>query len=801
MSVISIDHRPQSWISLLAWCAGSCLIVALSAFGLRLLEGAFATRATEAATLPYQGVVVSLSVPSTLNLGQSASVSVTIKNIGSATWSKTGKNFLSLYHWDPSRRIETTSLFSTPGWNSDKRPVLLLPATLRPGETTTFTFPIKAPSTQGNFHEEYILAAENVAWIKNSNFALDIKVGGGNQVAVSPSPVTVPVAPALSTIPPSTEWSAQLVEKGGQEWQIDVGEHVTAHFVFKNTGTKTWLRDSKDYVSIYAVEGTKERKSLFKDFLWLGETHAIKMKEGQVKPGEIAHFELELRAPPAPGSYQEMFALAAENTAWISGSQVTLPIKVPLTGEFVATAPPGDDVFTSVTDAQAQPKGDYAAFLLLRSTQALTLLGNGRQELTFGFKNVGKVIWNSRAMRIKSITPVLADNLSSIRDDSWIDASFPTKITGSTNQGEIGFLTFKIKAPVKKGNYTASFELVADNQLVEGGQIDIPITVTADGYIEPRLPVSPSRPATPTNSNQPSLTNLVPLNGDLSTLSPEPMIRVGLYKTTDNQMVVRAKYAPFSVFEKNGTKICSVANGNSTTVVFDRVNRVYKVSGGGCVGTSADVFLVRTDDGISPMEITDFTRNDNTFRRQLELRYTPATDSVWVINELSIEWYLKGIAETSNISPQEFQRTLLTAARTYAMYHVQRGTKHANENYIVDATYDQVYRGYGSEARTPNISAAVDATRGQIVTNDGKLAITPYFSRSDGRTRSWSEVWYGSYSWMVSVPVPWDQGKTLWGHGVGMSATGALGAANDGWTYDRILKYFYTGIELRLAYK
>jgi stage II sporulation protein D len=49
--------------------------------------------------------------------------------------------------------------------------------------------------------------------------------------------------------------------------------------------------------------------------------------------------------------------------------------------------------------------------------------------------------------------------------------------------------------------------------------------------------------------------------------------------------------------------------------------------------------------------------------------------------------------------------------------------------------------------------------------------------------------------------VPWDQGKTLWGHGVGLSATGALGAANDGWTYDRILKYFYTGIELKRIYQ
>jgi stage II sporulation protein D len=141
-------------------------------------------------------------------------------------------------------------------------------------------------------------------------------------------------------------------------------------------------------------------------------------------------------------------------------------------------------------------------------------------------------------------------------------------------------------------------------------------------------------------------------------------------------------------------------------------------------------------------------------------------------------------------------------ARTYAVYHVTRGTKHADTFFTVDGDYDQVYRGYSSEIRLPNVVAAVEATRGQIVTYNGKLAITPYFSRSDGRTRDWTEVWGGGpFPWMVSVPVPWDQGKTLWGHGVGMSASGAVGMAADGKTYDEILRYFYRGTELRRAYK
>lgn len=39
-----------------------------------------------------------------------------------------------------------------------------------------------------------------------------------------------------------------------------------------------------------------------------------------------------------------------------------------------------------------------------------------------------------------------------------------------------------------------------------------------------------------------------------------------------------------------------------------------------------------------------------------------------------------------------------------------------------------------------------------------------------------------------------------WGHGVGMSQVGAVGMAEKGYTYDVILKHFYTGIDLETSY-
>ena len=38
------------------------------------------------------------------------------------------------------------------------------------------------------------------------------------------------------------------------------------------------------------------------------------------------------------------------------------------------------------------------------------------------------------------------------------------------------------------------------------------------------------------------------------------------------------------------------------------------------------------------------------------------------------------------------------------------------------------------------------------------------------------------------------------GHGVGMSQYGTLDFSENGWTYDAILKHYYTGAEIKKAY-
>lgn len=626
----------------------------------------------------------------------------------------------------------------------------------------------------------------------------------------------VPFAPAQAWT--RMDYSAQLIVVHAPSL-LQPGKQATVEMVIKNTGKAPWLQKDKNEVSMYHYDSKKklEVASVFKDSSWLGADRVGRLPVERVLPGDTVTWKFLITAPQKLGTYSLEFIPVAEDLARIGGGKAVFSIQV--TGTPVASNPASSvskPVIAPIAVPTETSANAYAGYLMLRSEAAMKVLGNGRQQFTFGFKNNGTQTWSSRSVKAAGIEPALGSKLGSVRDESWLDASTPISMTGVVKPGELGFVTFTLKGPAKAGSYRAAFQLYADNQKVEGALVEIPITVTADGYIEPEpKPVTPTPTNTPTTQvTSPAGTfvlNPQPLNGDVTALPDQPMIRVGLLNPADYQMEVKASHVELEVYN-NGAKICTVPLNDEIEVTYDVATNLYALSGSVCpTQNSSFWYVVKAKDGISPMTLSDYVRpvswlpgaNDNTFRAQLELRYAVKPKEIWVINELPIESYLKGIAETSNVSPAQYQRALLTAARTYAMYHVNRGTKHASQNFTVDATYDQVYRGYGQEARSPTITEAVDATRGQIVTYNGKLAITPYFSRSDGKTRNYEDVWGGQpIDWLKAVNAPGDEGKTLWGHGVGLSASSALYMdAKLGKNYDEILKQFYTGIELRKAYK
>ncbi len=743
-----------------------------------------------AATLPYQAQAFPANV--SLQPGETRLFSLQFKNIGSQTW-KAGRSATAVYVYGSS------SIFGHSSWLANDVPGLIREAGVKPGAIATISFYIKAPAIPGTYTEKFLLSYGPNQWIKGSTTNVTFTVVQSS--AVLPSAGTMETQTLSAPAPtvaegvtsPNSGYKAELVDKGGIEWQLKAEEYATVLLKFKNVGNQIWKRDGANALSVYTWS-PKYRTSLFQGPSWKDRGQAGFLLESSVMPGQIGTIRLILKAPSAAGRYQEAFQLTAEDKAWIDGGTFTIPINV-------TSSTASASVVSNSTPSTVA--GTYSAVLLLTSNKTLTLPGSDRFTITQGFKNAGTSVWGSRGLRLVGVAPALGP-LSNVHDTSWPTSVDAVRVGDATQPGQIGFISYTIKAPAKRGDYVASFQLMADGQVVEGGDISIPITVTSDGVIDP-VPVSVPGPVV-SAGNTP-----LPIGGDISALPNEPIIRVGLYKTTDDTLLVRGIQGGITVTQ-DAIKICHLDQGQVLKVSFSRSANVYSISGpGSCTGQSNKWYVVNADDGNAPLEITDYSRpvswlpgaNDNKFRAKLELRYSPTTKNVWVINELPFETYLKGIAETSNVSPLEFQKALLTAARTYGLYHIRRGTKHATEFFHVDAALDQVYRGFGQEDRSPNIVDGVNKTRGQIVTHEGELAVTPYFSRSDGRTRDWTEVWGGgAIPWLKSVPVPHDAGQTLWGHGVGMSARGALFmASKDNAAYDQILKHFYTGTELRIAYK
>lgn len=317
-----------------------------------------------------------------------------------------------------------------------------------------------------------------------------------------------------------------------------------------------------------------------------------------------------------------------------------------------------------------------------------------------------------------------------------------------------------------------------------------------------------------TSATEPSNTNG---QSNISALNVEPIMRIGLFSTTIAQTVSHESIV--DVMTGSIQLFSGVSAGTPISVAYSTTSKQYSVKLVGLTKYSNFPIQIVPRTKNSVATLIDYrataqgsgTNRDNRFRNIIEFNYSVKTKNFWVINVLPLSYYLKGLGETSNASPVEFQKVMLAAARSYAMYHYNRGidnkildgsTKHADEHFHLDSTYDQVYRGYSSELRIPTLVQAENETRGMVVSYQGKVIVTPYFSRSDGKTKSYKEVWGGAgMPWLVSVLVPQDIGKTLNGHGVGMSAQGALlMVVNEGKKWDTVIKYFYTGVDILKVY-
>ena len=567
------------------------------------------------------------------------------------------------------------------------------------------------------------------------------------------------------------------------------GEIKTVDLVFKNTGRATWSNAGRAYISAYTIK-PRYHASVFRSTGWISSSQSPRLLTPSVRPGETGTLRLTITAPAKAGTYTETFQLAAENTSWMWGAWTPLTVKV--SGTPIVAVPPAPVPTPSVVTASTGTVPPPAASLVYRSAERIEAPGGLPMTMRLSFHNDGDAAWKKIGLHLVSFkSPSGSD--ATIDDPAWASPDIPVVVDRYVPRGQTMEMAFSFTTPRIKGEYQLTVAFTADGTELSAAPIILPIKVIADAAT-----VIPSEPAAP----------LAPLPILPPTVTPgEPLLRVGLFTTEKSESI--AYDGPFTASDASGVKLGSFSSGSSVQFWYDHSARVYRATDGITNLTSAlpirfapvnagGIFTLLT---MEDRPSWNASVNYNRFRGGLEIRKNDRNEYVWVINELPMEQYLKGMKETSSVSPLEYQKTMAVAARSYANWHLTHPGKHWH--FTVDATYDQVYKGYVAESQNAVMAGAVDATRGRVVSYQGTAVVTPYFSSSDGRTRDWTEVWGGAAKpWLVSVPAPFDAAakRPLFGHGVGLSAWDAIGRANAGATYDTILRYYYTGTDLKILY-
>jgi hypothetical protein len=131
----------------------------------------------------YKAEFVAVRKKGIIAQGELFETKVYIKNAGNVPWfsSHSGCPYLITSLGTDNARDRKSVFFTEglmwkSGWNAPNR-INMDNKRVNPGETTTFTFWSKGPSTDGYYREYFTPVIEGVAWMDGGKFSTDVKVG------------------------------------------------------------------------------------------------------------------------------------------------------------------------------------------------------------------------------------------------------------------------------------------------------------------------------------------------------------------------------------------------------------------------------------------------------------------------------------------------------------------------------------------------------------------------------------------------------------------------------------------------
>lgn len=281
----------------------------------------------------------------------------------------------------------------------------------------------------------------------------------------------------------------------------------------------------------------------------------------------------------------------------------------------------------------------------------------------------------------------------------------------------------------------------------------------------------------------------------------EPTVRIKLAE-------FNAKYATVSadkevqVFDGNRWVLTLPARKEARFLLDQEDGRSYVTLQYGSVSKRMKSALLQTE-GI--LKIHNYDRGINrqvpfnSFRS--DLRFYPEEQTLLVVNELPIEKYLYGLAEETGAEPEEKRKAILVLARSYAYVYTQPNRrKFKTDLYDLEDSprTSQLYLGHDWERYHSTQKGLVDGTKGEILTHQGFPIIGPYFTQSSGHS---SGAWKRQYPWAKVQALPYDKGLEAKGHGVGLSGNSARELAKKGKSYEQIIDYFFSSVEVEKKMK
>ena len=233
---------------------------------------------------------VSQTVPTSMTAGQSYSVSVTMQNTGTTTWST------STYKLGSQNPQDNTT------WGTNR---VNLPSSVAPNTNATFTFNVTAPTTTGTYNFQWKMQQDGVGFFgaASTNVAITVSAAGGGTNG----------ATFVSQSVPNT---------------MTAGQTYPVIIQVQNTGTTTWSTTSYKLGSQNPQDNTT----------W--GTNRVLLPAGIV-PGGTATFNFNVQAPTTPGTYNFQWQMLQEGVGYFgaattnvvvttsSGSTCTVPIPPP----------------------------------------------------------------------------------------------------------------------------------------------------------------------------------------------------------------------------------------------------------------------------------------------------------------------------------------------------------------------------------------------------------------------------------------------------------------------------------------